>query len=157
VPLLLDADALNLLSQLPSPSSLSQPFFLPPILTPHAGELKRLLSASGATDARQLAKALNAIVVAKGPETLIVSPTQSRVSTAGTPALAKAGTGDVLSGIIGSLLAQGASPFDAAVLGVELHGRAGRIAEQRLGCRAVCAEDVIEALPSVLKGLERER
>jgi NAD(P)H-hydrate epimerase len=124
------------------------------VLTPHAGELARLLNATGAADAQQLAEALNAVVVAKGPETHIVSPTQSYRSTAGTPALAKAGTGDVLSGVIGSLLAQGAGPFNAAVLGVELHGRAGRLAEHHLGQRAVCPEDIIEALPLILKQLE---
>ncbi|MDR2587424.1 MAG: NAD(P)H-hydrate dehydratase [Coriobacteriales bacterium] len=153
-PVLLDADALNLLA-VPTPSP-SVPAPSPTlVLTPHAGELARLLNATGAADVQQLAETLNAIVVAKGPETCIVSPTQSYCSTAGTPALAKAGTGDVLSGVIGSLLAQGAAPFDAALLGVELHGRAGRLAEARFSQRAVCPEDVIESLPTILKQLEK--
>jgi NAD(P)H-hydrate epimerase len=155
VPLLLDADALNILSAL-----LRQGFKpnLPDdvlLLTPHAGELRRLYEATGTASEQQLAKVLNAVVVAKGPVTRIVSPTRTHTSAAGTPALAKAGTGDVLSGFIGSFLAQGAAPFDAAILGVELHSRAGRLAEHRLGTRAVCAEDLITALPAALQELER--
>jgi NAD(P)H-hydrate epimerase len=166
VPILLDADALNILCTCHSvrtsriyeenkKNENGRGDECPPlILTPHAGELERLLAATGAADALQLAQLLGAIVVSKGPETQIISPTQTFVSTAGTPALAKAGTGDVLSGIIGSLLAQGVIPFDAAVLGVELHGRTGRLAEQTLGRRSVCAEDIIEILPFVLQTLE---
>jgi NAD(P)H-hydrate epimerase len=177
VPLLLDADALNILSAcyLESSSSVNlcgaelsrrvhkanpenkngrnnehPPF----ILTPHAGELKRLLTATTVTNAQQLATQLNAIVVAKGPKTQIFSPTATYTCTTGTPALAKAGTGDVLSGVIGSLLAQGVTPFDAAALGVELHARAGCAAEAKLGRRSVCAEDVIAFLPNILKSLD---
>jgi NAD(P)H-hydrate repair Nnr-like enzyme with NAD(P)H-hydrate dehydratase domain len=101
-----------------------------------------------------LAQLLNSVIVAKGPMTRIVSPTQGASSTTGTAALAKAGTGDVLSGIIGSLMAQGISAYEAAILGVEIHGQAGRIAEQKLGRRSVCAEDVIEAIPTVLQKLD---
>jgi NAD(P)H-hydrate epimerase len=160
-PILLDADALNVLAALiaegygfdadsavPAPA----PHL---ILTPHAGELARLLEAAKATDAQQLARQLNAVVVAKGPETLIASPSRSHLFTAGTPALATAGTGDVLAGVIGAFAAQGVPPFDAAVLGVELHGRAGRHAEQHLGQRSVRAEDVTASLPLVLQHLER--
>jgi NAD(P)H-hydrate epimerase len=158
-PLLLDADALNVLSALPNAAELTEDNNVPPhlILTPHAGELARLLAATQTTDAQQLAQKLNAIVVAKGPETHISAPDRSYTSTAGTPALAKAGTGDVLSGIIGALLSQNISPFDAAVLGVELHGKAGQLAEAHLGRRSVCAEDIIEFLPHVLKELDAER
>lgn len=147
-PLLLDADALNCLT------SSAVHHAAPLILTPHAGELKRLFVTTGASSTQELATNLNAVVVAKGPKTHIVSPTRSYTSTAGTPALAKAGTGDVLAGMIGALLSQGLSPYDAAVLGVELHGRAGRFAEQSLGRRSVCAEDVIAAIPAILKELE---
>jgi NAD(P)H-hydrate epimerase len=165
-PLLLDADALNLFAALithgfkqgsntnstgdskstSDPASSSRL-----ILTPHAGELARLLRATKATSAHELAVRLNAVVVAKGPETLIVSPTRSHLFTAGTPALATAGTGDVLAGIIGSFAAQGAAPFDAAVLGVELHGRVGHLAAQRLGQRSVRPEDLIATLPPTLR------
>ena len=120
------------------------------VLTPHAGELRRF----AATTAAALAAMLNAVVVAKAPTTQIVAAAQSHSSSTGTAALAKAGTGDVLSGIIGSLLAQGMPPFDAAKLGVELHGQAGQLAEQRYGQRSVCAEDLLETLPLVLKDIE---
>jgi NAD(P)H-hydrate epimerase len=181
VPLLLDADALRVVGMpagannplheihpacasfdpfAESPeSSFTQPasrLFVedretPLLLTPHGGELKRLLAATGANDAAELARHSNAVVVAKGPETLIVSPTRSHVSASATPALAKAGTGDVLSGIIGSLLAQGMEPFEAAVTGVELHSAAGRIAERRYGMRSVMAEDVVEAISEAIQ------
>jgi NAD(P)H-hydrate epimerase len=165
LPVLLDADALNILSALvrqgwqgfrPAASTevgTETPDTIP-VLTPHAGELKRLCEATGTPGAPQLAEALQAIVVAKGSQTHIASSTREHRSTSGTSALAKAGTGDVLAGIIGSFIAQGANPFEAAVLGVEVHGRAGRFAEKTLGRRAVCAEDVIEAIPAVLQQIE---
>jgi NAD(P)H-hydrate epimerase len=129
-------------------------FSNPVILTPHAGELARLKAAFAIADTDTLARELNAIIVAKGPTTHIVSPQQSQEMAPGTPALATAGTGDVLSGIIASLLAQGLPAWDAALLGVELHGSAGRAAEERLGTRSVLAEDVIAALPQAIQ--ERE-
>jgi len=124
------------------------------ILTPHGGELRRLFEATQTSKLEVLARVLNSIIVAKGPTTQIVSANKTYISTTGTAALAKAGTGDVLSGIIGSLLAQGATPFDAAVLGVEIQGKAGRVAEERLGRRSVCAEDVIKAIPTVIQELD---
>jgi NAD(P)H-hydrate repair Nnr-like enzyme with NAD(P)H-hydrate dehydratase domain len=105
-------------------------------------------------NSRRVAEALGAVVVAKGPTTYIVASGRDYLSSSGTPALAKAGTGDVLSGIIGSLMAQGAAPFDAAVLGVELHSRAGCLAEQELSRRGVCAQDLPVRIPSILKTIE---
>ena len=98
-----------------------------------------------------VARTLGSIVVAKGPLTVVVSRDKIYVSDTGTPALAKAGTGDVLTGIIGSLAAQGVEPFDAAVLGVHIHGRAGRLAEREWGQRGVCAEDVIKHISLVMR------
>jgi NAD(P)H-hydrate epimerase len=148
VPVLIDADALNVLSATEFYGiQLDQRH----ILTPHAGELSRLSVATGTNSAQELSVKTGAIIVEKGPTTNIVSPTQRISTAAGTPALAKAGTGDVLSGIIGALLAQGMSPFEAAIAGVEIHGRAGRIAEQNFGTRSVIAEDVIHSIPEVLK------
>ena len=168
VPILIDADALNALAAfcaendgLPSwltgrakeyGKETTGPQRL--VLTPHAGELKRLLDATQASTVEALAQLSNSVIVAKGPTTRIVSPTQSASSTTGTAALAKAGTGDVLSGIIGSLLAQGIPVYDAAVLGVEVHGRAGQVAEHKLGRRSVCAEDVLDAIPTILQNLD---
>jgi NAD(P)H-hydrate epimerase len=167
VPVLLDADALRAVGSMGvgsmadrgvgSPQNrplLADDGTAPLILTPHAGELQRLLAATGAKDTADLARITGAVVVAKGPETLIVSPSQSQLFTAGTPALATAGTGDVLSGIIGSLLAQGTEPYEAACIGVQLHSQAGRIAEQHFGTRSVMAEDVIEALAEVIQKLD---
>lgn len=89
-----------------------------------------------------VAKLLNCIVIGKGPLTVVAAPDKLTFSHLGTPALAKAGTGDVLAGIVSSLVAQGIEPFDASALGVLLHGMAGRRAEERLGERGVRAEDV---------------
>jgi ADP-dependent NAD(P)H-hydrate dehydratase / NAD(P)H-hydrate epimerase len=104
------------------------------ILTPHAGEFARLGGASSdnrVQDVRALAFATGCVVLLKGPRTIVASPDgRSRVVTSGTPALATAGSGDVLGGIIGTLLAYGHDALSAAALGAHLHGRAGaRLAE----------------------------
>lgn len=133
VPLLLDADALNLLA---SDSRLQQALGqrqAPAVLTPHPAEAARLLACrtqdiqqDRLCAARELAQRLQAIVVLKGAGSLIVRPDgYYRLNTSGGPALAVAGQGDVLSGLIAALLAQGLAAFDAAALGVHLHGLAG--------------------------------
>jgi NAD(P)H-hydrate epimerase len=122
-------------------------------LTPHGGELARLLCATQLQDASMLAQLLRAIVVAKGPATVITDGKKTIESAIGTAALAKAGTGDVLAGIIGSLLAQGMRPFEAALAGVKIHSKAGCLAEQNFGIRSVMAEDVIAAISDVLRTL----
>ncbi|MBQ9043889.1 MAG: NAD(P)H-hydrate dehydratase [Eggerthellaceae bacterium] len=130
---------------------------LPTVLTPHGGEAARLAKPFSlpTDDPEQLAAglslALHAIVVLKGPDTYIADGKHFEVMREGTPALAKAGTGDVLAGMIGALLAQGVEPFEAACAGAELHARAGVAAAARLTDVAVCAEDVIESIPEVLK------
>jgi NAD(P)H-hydrate epimerase len=151
VPLLLDADGLNAhasrLEQLAARES-------PTILTPHAGELARLLETdSAAVEAgrlehvREAARRSGAIVVLKGDDTLVAAPDgRVAVSEGGAPGLATAGTGDVLAGICGALLAQGVDPFTAAAAGVHRHLRAGRAAAERRGAGAVIASDVIAAL-----------
>jgi NAD(P)H-hydrate epimerase len=102
--------------------------------------------------ARAVAKESGAIVVLKGDDTLVVPPEGVvAVSPGATPALATAGTGDVLSGLIGALLAKGMDPFDAACAGVLAHARAGRAAAERHGVDHVIAGDVIEALPDGLR------
>ncbi|MEP6953401.1 MAG: NAD(P)H-hydrate dehydratase [Solirubrobacteraceae bacterium] len=125
------------------------------VLTPHEGELGRLLGVeSAAVQARRLhqiraaARVTGAIVVLKGDDTLIARPDGVvAVSPGATPALATAGTGDVLSGVIAALLARSVDPFVAACAGVRLHARAGRHAAERLGVDGVLARDVVEALP----------
>lgn len=141
------------------------------VLTPHGGEAARLArglaardaaakdaldrahAAGPATMARTLARLLGAIVVLKGPDTYVSDGSRTIVVASGTPALAKAGTGDVLAGMTASLLAQGLQPLDAGVLAAELHARAGRAAADRLGDIGVCAEDVIDALPAAVREL----
>ncbi len=151
VPLLLDADGLNAhagklgdLAKRPGAT----------ILTPHAGELGRLLgvpsedvNAQRLRHVREAAATGNAIVVLKGDDTLIADPDgRVAVSPGAAPALATAGTGDVLSGVIGAMLAKGLAPFDAACAGVRLHLDAGRVAATERHPDAVIASDVVEAL-----------
>ena len=98
---------------------------------------------------REAASTCGAVVLLKGDDTLIADPTgQVAVSAGGSPALATAGTGDVLTGVIAALLSQRLAPFAAAAAGVLLHARAGRLAALRVGApEGVIASDVIEALP----------
>jgi NAD(P)H-hydrate epimerase len=153
VPLLIDADGLNAhvgvletLRDRPAPT----------ILTPHAGELGRLLEIeSGVVSARRLeharaaAERTGAIVVLKGDDTIVACPGGPvAISPGATAALATAGTGDVLSGTIGALLSKGMDPFSAAAAGVLAHARAGKIAAERLGADHVVAGDAIDALPA---------
>jgi ADP-dependent NAD(P)H-hydrate dehydratase / NAD(P)H-hydrate epimerase len=127
----------------------------PTVLTPHEGELARLLDVdSSAVQARRLeharaaATAAQAIVLLKGDDTLVARPDGLvAVSPGATGALATAGTGDVLSGVIGAMLARGLEPFAAACAGARLHARAGIHAAQEKGVDGVIARDVVEALP----------
>ena len=123
------------------------------MLTPHAGELARLLGIdSDAVEARRLEHAREArppvgLVVLKGDDTLVAEPGgRVGVSRGGSPALATAGTGDVLSGVLGALLAKGLDPFTAACAGVHLHAARRRAAAGRHGPDGVIASDVIAAL-----------
>jgi ADP-dependent NAD(P)H-hydrate dehydratase / NAD(P)H-hydrate epimerase len=100
------------------------------VLTPHEGEFARLTGTPHGPDrfaaVRALARATGCVVLLKGPRTVIASPSGTlRVVTSGTSALATAGTGDVLSGLLGATLARGHDPLDAAALAAHLHGRAG--------------------------------
>jgi hydroxyethylthiazole kinase-like uncharacterized protein yjeF len=152
-PLVLDADGLNAhagrLGELAARKA-------PTVLTPHAGELGRLLELDSEQiererlrHARAAAEQAGAIVVLKGDDTLIADADgRVAVSRGGSPALATAGTGDVLTGVVAALLAQGLDAFTAAVAGVWLHAAAGREAARRQGApEGVIASDVIEALP----------
>ena len=157
VPLLLDADGLNAhaggLETLAARSA-------PTVLTPHAGELGRLLGSSSADvgrsrlrSAREAARRADAVVVLKGDDTIVALPDgRAAVNGMGAPALATAGTGDVLSGVIGAYLAKGLDPFAAACAGVRRHAAAGRVASAEHGADGVIARDVIAALPRALQG-----
>jgi ADP-dependent NAD(P)H-hydrate dehydratase / NAD(P)H-hydrate epimerase len=156
LPLLLDADGLN--AHAGKLSSLARRR-APTVLTPHAGELARLLeSDSDAIGARRLQSARwaavesGAIVVLKGDDTLVAEPSGGvAVSRGGAPALATAGTGDVLSGVIGAYLAKGMEPFAAACAGVLVHATAGRVCAREIGAEGVIASDVVAALPRALR------
>lgn len=126
------------------------------VLTPHDGEYAKLTGAPPDADrfaaARRLSAASGAVVLLKGPTTIVVDPAgRALVSVEGDARLATAGTGDVLSGIIGALLAQGVEPFDAAAMGAWLHGRAGSLG----AARGLVAGDVPDLLPEVFADLER--
>ena len=129
------------------------------ILTPHDGEFARIGGDLSGGDrlaaARNFAAAHGCILVLKGHRTVTVGPEgNALVNTTGNSGLAKGGSGDVLTGVIASLLAQGASPIRAAAAGVWLHGRAGDIAARELTPYGMTPADVIERLPKVFKELE---
>jgi ADP-dependent NAD(P)H-hydrate dehydratase / NAD(P)H-hydrate epimerase len=152
VPLLLDADGLNAhaerLESLVKRSAAT-------VLTPHAGELARLLGTSSdeierrrLASARRAASVAQAVVVLKGDDTIVAEPSgRTAVNRGGAAALATAGTGDVLSGVIGAYLAKRMDPFEAACAGVLVHATAGKLAAEWIGPEGVIARDVIDALP----------
>jgi NAD(P)H-hydrate epimerase len=157
-PLVIDADGLNALAgRLETLRSRAAPT----VLTPHAGELGRLLeressevSARRLAAAREAAELSGAIVVLKGDDTIVTDARTVAVNALSSPALATAGTGDVLSGAIAALVARGMEPLAAACAGVLAHARAGERAAARLGAESVVAGDVIDSLP---EGLRPER
>ncbi|HET9105407.1 MAG TPA: NAD(P)H-hydrate dehydratase [Solirubrobacteraceae bacterium] len=157
VPLLLDADGLNAHAGAVESLAARQ---APTVLTPHAGELARLLEIDSEAVAsarlsrvREAAARSGAIVVLKGDDTIIAEPGgRLAISAGGAPALATAGTGDVLSGVTGAFLATGLEPFTAACAAVHLHLRAGQLAARTIGAEGVIAGDVIAALPAARAG-----
>ena len=168
LPVLVDADGLNCLARLPN---WWQQRTGPLILTPHPGEmatLTRLSTAQVQQDrvgvAREWAERWQAVVVLKGAFTSIAQPANGgeareapvRLSPFANPGLASGGTGDVLTGIIGSLLAQGMKPFDAASCGVYLHGLAAQSITRTRGPVGLLASEVVEALPETIKGIAEE-
>jgi ADP-dependent NAD(P)H-hydrate dehydratase / NAD(P)H-hydrate epimerase len=154
-PLLVDADGLNAHA---GRLELFAERDAPTVLTPHEGELGRLLEIdSGEVKlhrlacAREAAQRSAAVVLLKGDDTIVALPGgEVAVSRGGTPALATAGTGDVLSGMIGALLAKGLDGFEAACLGTVAHVLAAEAAAERVGVDHVMAGDVIDALPQGL-------
>ncbi len=159
VPLLLDADGLNAhAGAIESLAGRTQPT----VLTPHAGELARLLGSDSAAVAakrlesvRRAAATAQAVVVLKGDDTLVADPEgRVGVSRGGAAALATAGTGDVLSGVSAALLAKGMDPFQAACAAVFVHARAGQLAAREIGSEGVIASDVIGRLPAALRDPE---
>lgn len=157
-PLVIDADGLNALADSPrAKGKLGRNR----VLTPHPGELGRLMgktadaiNADRPASARRAAREWGAVVVLKGARTLVAHP-DGRMSEDPheVPALASGGTGDVLSGVIGGLMAQGSDPYTAAVTGVYVHAEAGRRIAQRLGDSGLLAGDLLEEIPPVMQAL----
>ncbi len=156
IPLVIDADALNIfsthrnyLTRIPKNA----------ILTPHVKELERLVgrcsnSYERLTKAKELAAYLQCYIVLKGAWTAVITPEgEFHFNTTGNPGMATAGSGDVLTGILTGLLAQGYTPEEACKLGVFLHGRAGDIAAKEQGQISMNASDIIEALPKAWKSI----
>jgi NAD(P)H-hydrate epimerase len=155
LPMVIDADGVNALA---GAAELLKAAAGPRILTPHPGEMARFLGCAAQEvqadrlgTARKAAAAAKAVVVLKGAQTLVADP-MGRVSfnAAGNPALASGGTGDVLTGLIGGFLAQKLNPWDAARLGVYLHGLAADYFVSRFGPRGLIAGDLLTIFPEVL-------
>ncbi|MFC1498325.1 NAD(P)H-hydrate dehydratase [Verrucomicrobiota bacterium] len=155
-PLVLDADALNVLAGNAEKSTAAD---CPVVITPHPGEMARLLGcSSGDVQADRCGTALkavndfNAVTVLKGARTVVVEKGQvPHINSTGNPGMASGGTGDVLSGLITGLIAQGLKPFDAARIAVYLHGRAGDNIARNSSQAGMIAGDIIEELPNVLR------
>jgi hydroxyethylthiazole kinase-like uncharacterized protein yjeF len=155
-PMVIDADALNLLS---SHSALQALIPVGSILTPHPKEFERLVGEWSSDFERLLklqrfSKKINSVIVLKGAYTAIACPSGSVFfNSTGNPGMATAGSGDVLTGILTGLLAQGYSSEEAAILGVYLHGLAGDLAAREKGLCSLIAGDLIDYLPSAFKKL----
>ncbi|MFH1059309.1 MAG: NAD(P)H-hydrate dehydratase [Pseudomonadota bacterium] len=158
-PAVIDADGLNALAESPEPAAIASPSA---VITPHPGEAARLLGTDTAgiiadrpAAARALAAQLGAVAVLKGARTLVAAPDgQLWVNPTGNPLLASGGSGDVLAGVIGGLLAQGAPALAAAIAGVYVHGLAADLASADFGARGLMAEELIDYLPAAFARLE---
>lgn len=154
VPVVLDADALNVLAPLPDVAAKAT---LRTVATPHPGEAARLLGTDAAAIQRDrpaalraLCRRLGGVVVLKGHRTLVGDGSRCFVNRTGNPGMATGGSGDVLAGLCGALLASGMAPFDAACLAVHVHGRAGDRVAKRLGQTGLCASDLPQAIAEEL-------
>lgn len=157
-PLVVDADALNALSEVPN--KLRQPGG-PRIMTPHPGEFQRLIGEQLPPDqwperAVQLAADCGVVIVLKGHRTLITDGQTAVRNNTGNPGMATGGAGDVLTGIVTALLAQGMPPRDAAHLGVYTHGLAGDLAAAELGQVSLIASDLVKYLPGAFQQVVAE-
>lgn len=165
-PMIVDADGLNALAE--RRQSLEQPGG-PRILTPHPGEFARLFGgelkpADVTSDERdrihfagELARrdpTGRTVLVLKGHRTVIADSNRNSVNTTGNPGMATGGTGDVLTGMITALVCQGLTPWDAARLGVYLHGQAGDLAAEKFGEVSLIATDLIDCLPDAFESLK---
>ena len=158
--MVLDADALNSISE---DISILKKLKRPCVITPHPGEMSRLTGLSvneivnnTIDTASEFSRKFNVITVLKDARTIVSSPSgNSYINVTGCSALAKAGSGDVLTGIIAGFMAQGLDPFTAAKLGVYIHGKAGQSACEQLSNYGVLATDLLNHIPIVLNHYER--
>ena len=157
IPTVLDADALNLIAQ----GRLTLKARKDIVITPHPGEAARLLGyktsdiqANRVSAVKELARKFDAVAVLKGAGTLVADPDGNlAVNPTGSPALATAGSGDCLCGMIGALLARKVAPFDACCAGVYLHGLCGELAEKDFTQHGVSASDLISYIPAAIKSV----
>ena len=149
-PLVLDADGITLAAR---HKDILRDRLAPTILTPHDGEFARLkpIDASRLEQTMAMARELGAVVLRKGHRTLITDGTECWENQTGNPGMATGGSGDVLSGIILSLLGQGLQPLLAAAAGAWLHGAAGDLAAEKLGEYGMLPGDLVEELPRLLQ------
>jgi hydroxyethylthiazole kinase-like uncharacterized protein yjeF len=160
--LVIDADGLNTLAKVPQ---WWQKLTRDAVLTPHPGEMSRLIGllveeiqSDRLSVAKRAASDWQKTIVLKGAFSVIAAPDgRARVSPTANPGLASAGTGDVLTGAIAGLLAQGLSPFDAATCAVYLHGEAGELVREQLGDAGMVASDLLPVLPLVIKRLKQAK
>ena len=149
-PVVLDADGINLLS---GHKDILRERKAPTILTPHPGEFQRFtgkMIADRLLDATELASNCRVIVLLKGHQTVVTDGKRQYINHTGNPGLATGGSGDVLAGIIVSLIGQGVPPFEAAAFGAWLHGRAGDICAEEIGEYGMLPQDMLNILPRLL-------
>ena len=163
IPIVLDADGINALAD--SPEIIDR-IKQPVILTPHPGEMARLVGVPSARDvqskrleiAGQFVKGRNKVtLVLKGHQTIVMNEEKFFINTTGNPGMATAGAGDVLTGMIAAFLGQRYTPFEAAQLGVYLHGMAGDIAAREKGEISLIATDILDNLPKAIMGYQNNR
>ncbi len=150
-PVVLDADGINVLS---GHMDILRERNAPAILTPHAGELSRIWSASEpdrVSQAAAFARNTGTVLLLKGHETVITDGEECYVNCTGNPGMAVGGSGDVLAGILVSLIGQGLEPLTAAACAAWLHGAAGDICAKRIGQYGMLPSDMLEVLPRLLK------
>lgn len=150
-PVVLDADGINLICK---HKNVLRGRTYPTIITPHAGEFARIfgtLPTDRVENARQLSKDLGVIVLLKGHNTVITDGVNTYVNTTGNPGMAVGGSGDVLSGMIVSLLGQKITPLEAAACAAWLHGAAGDLCAAEIGQYGMLPTDMLNALPRLIK------
>ncbi|MBH24977.1 MAG: bifunctional ADP-dependent NAD(P)H-hydrate dehydratase/NAD(P)H-hydrate epimerase [Myxococcales bacterium] len=158
-PLVLDADALNIVAMGNTPALIEAAHRVPVVLTPHPGELGRLLGSSSREvvnhplqSAQQFAAETGCVVVSKMASTVIAHPEgHTAVNSSGNPGMGTAGSGDVLTGLVASLIGQGLDPWEAAQAAVFVHGLSGDLAGAALGERSLIASDLIRFYPEAFR------